>query len=187
MTGSPAKGAGCRSAEKEDLKEMRRLCCAGFVLALSVLSSTPGSLIAETERGTETIEYRHRAELFFGVAHEEGGDEFAAGLAYEYRISRLLGVGGFVEHAGEEEDVWTFGVPLFVHPFKGARFLLAPGWETKEVESEEKETEQSFLTRAGIAYEYEVGRWSITPELNVDFIEGGHHVLVYGVSIGCGF
>ena len=55
------------------------------------------------------------------------------------------------------------------------------------MESEEKETEQSFLTRAGIAYEYEVGRWSITPELNVDFIEGGHHVLVYGVSIGCGF
>ena len=166
---------------------MRKLWCAGFVLTLGVLLSTPGSLIAETEQGTETVEYRHRAELFLGVAHEESSDEFAAGLTYEYRISRLLGVGGFVEHAGEEEGVWTFGVPLLIHPLEGTRFLLAPGWETKEVESEEKETEQSFLMRAGIAYEYEVDRWSITPELNVDFIEGGHRVLVYGVSIGCGF
>lgn len=163
----------------------------------------PGQTRAEEEGHGGDVEYRHRAEVFLGVAHEEGTDEFAAGLAYEYRLNRVLGLGGFAEHAGEKEETWTFGVPLFVHPYKGVRFLLAPGWETKEVMAEEdaamhepaepgavkeeKENEQSFLVRAGVAYELELGRWSITPEFNADLVEGGHQVLVYGVSLGCGF
>jgi len=176
-----------------------RFSGTAFVWALGLLLlPLPGTLPAEEgEPGPGTIEYRHRAELFLGVAHEneQSRDEFAAGLAYEYRVGSLLGVGGFVEHAGQQEDTWTFGVPLFVHPYKGLRFLLAPGWECKEVKAEgdggagsaERENEQSFLVRVGVAYEFEVGRWSLTPEFNADFIEGGHQVLVYGVSLGCGF
>ena len=180
-----------------DRKEMRRFCGSTFVLALGLLAPllTPGRSMAEPEQGGETIECRHRAEVFLGVAHEGSSDEFAAGIGYEYRISSLLGVGGFVEHAGEDEDAWTFGVPLFVHPYKGVRLLLAPGWEVKEVAVEEEATgaeqgtehEQSFLLRAGVAYEFEVGRWSITPEFNVDFIDGGDQVVVCGLSLGYGF
>ena len=145
------------------------------------------------------------------MAHAEGRDEFAAGLAYEYRLDSLFGVGGFVEHAGQAEDVWTFGVPLFVHPYQGVRLLLAPGLEQKDVQEEGRsasaeasavagaamadetadkgaqKTEQSWLLRAGVAYEVELGRWSLTPEFNIDFVEGGHQTLVYGISLGCGF
>jgi len=63
-----------------------------------------GSARAEEEGHEGAVEYRQRVELFMGVAHEESGDEFAAGLTYEYRVNSLIGVGGFVEHAGEEED-----------------------------------------------------------------------------------
>ena len=185
---------------------MIRFNLSAVVLAFGLLLlATRGRVMAETEQEAERTEYRHRAELFLGVAHEESSDEFAEGIGYEHRISHLLGLGGFVEHAGAEEEAWTFGVPLFVHPYKGVRLLLAPGWELKEVkvedppslgssgvasevgESEETEHERSFLVRAGVAYEVEAGRWSIAPEFNVDFIEGGHQVLVYGVSFGCGF
>jgi hypothetical protein len=37
-----------------------------------------------------------------------------------------------------------------------------------------------------VAYEFEIGRWSITPEFNVDFVEG-EEALVYGLSFGYGF
>jgi hypothetical protein len=134
-------------------------------------------------------ELRLRPELFLGVAHAEGHDNFAAGLAGEYRFGRFLGVGGFMERTGGAEEAWSFGVPLSIHPYEGVRLLLAPGQERKEVqeEGEAKKTEQSWLLRAGVAYEIEIGRWSLTPEFNVDFIEGGHHVLVYGASVGYGF
>ena len=183
---------------------MRRTTALAVILTFAVpILLAPGAVGAEEEGQAGRVEYRHRAEIFLGVAHEESSDEFAAGIGYEYRISSLFGVGGFVEHAGEAEDTWTFGVPLFLHPYKGVRFLLAPAWEMKEVKAEEEaatgteeqtrvgaeeqEDEQSWLMRAGVAYEVEVGRWSLTPEFNVDFIEGGHQVLVYGVSLGCGF
>jgi hypothetical protein len=190
-------------------QEMRRTTTLAVILTFAVsILLAPGAVGAEEEGQAGRVEYRHRAEIFLGVAHEESSDEFAAGIGYEYRISSLLGVGGFVEHAGETEDTWTFGAPLFLHPYKGVRFLLAPGWEAKEIKVEEEvpsegrsafaeatedkgaektENEHSFLVRTGVAYELEFGRWSITPEFNADLVEGGHQVLVYGVSFGCGF
>jgi hypothetical protein len=37
-----------------------------------------------------------------------------------------------------------------------------------------------------VAYEFEVGRWSLTPEFNIDFVDG-EEAQVYGVSLGFGF
>jgi hypothetical protein len=59
------------------------------------------------------------------------------------------------------------------------RFVLAPGLEHRDDENE-------FLFRAGVAYEFEIGRWSIAPEFNVDFVDG-EKAYVYGLSFGWGF
>ena len=123
--------------------------------------------------------YMHRVELFLGNTHDEGEDGFSVGLAYERRLSELFGVGGIVEYTGGDFDMWLAGAPIFIHPFKGFRFLLAPGIEHKHGENE-------FLFRAGLAYEFEFDRWSITPEFNIDFVDG-EEALVYGLSFGYGF
>ena len=136
--------------------------------------------MAEEEQQIESVEHRHRLGLFLGGTHEESNDDFATGLGYEYRMSNLFGVGGFVEHARREDQVLTFGVPLDVHPYKGLRFLLAPGLEHEGSESR-------FLMRTGAGYEAEIGRWSMAPEFNIDFVEGGHRALVYGLSFGYAF
>jgi hypothetical protein len=153
------------------------MCVLTFALSIGLV---PVDLRGEDEQGTEAVEYRHRLELFLGGTHEGSQGDFATGMSYGYRISKLFGVGGFIEYTRKEEDVWTFGVPLYVYPYQGVRLLLAPGLEREGSKNE-------FLVRLGIAYEFEIDRWSIAPEFNIDLVEGGRRVLVYGLSFGYGF
>ena len=50
----------------------------------------------------------------------------------------------------------------------------------------EKESNTEFLVRLGVAYEFEIGRWSITPEFNVDFVDDEEST-AFGISFGYGF
>ena len=140
----------------------------------------PKAVRGETGREPEGGEPRHRIEIFLGGTQTEGIVDLATGLSFEFRLSQRIGLGAFLEYAKKDADVWTFGVPLYIHPYRGVRLLLAAGLEHEG-------SENSFLVRAGVAYEIEIQRWSITPEFNVDFVSGGHTALVYGVSFGYAF
>lgn len=139
--------------------------------------------------------HRHHFSVFLGVTdgeiekeapvegESEGGavvfeDQraFTLGLDYEYRLNRYWGVGALVDYAGKDYRSWVAGVPLVLHPGGEWKLYAAPGLEDGE----------EFLVRAGVMYDFEVGRFSIAPALNVDFVDG-EEVLVYGVNIGKGF
>lgn len=126
--------------------------------------------------------FRHSVELFLGNTHEEGKDGFSIGLGYEYRIMDLLGTGLFAEYVDGDFREWVMGVPLLIHPYKGWRMLAAPGFDKKRGKDEDWE----FLIRLGLAYEFENGRWSLTPEFNIGIVDG-EEIFVYGVSFGRGF
>ena len=105
---------------------------------------------------------------------------FTIGLTYERRFSELLGIGGFYEYAAGDFDKWSIGVPLFIHPHEGWRFVLAPGLEHRHGDDE-------FLFRTGVAYEFELSeRWVMVPEFNVDFVDG-EEAFAFGLSFGFGF
>jgi len=152
-----------------------------FMISIAVfLLTLPLEVVAsESEHGEheESHRHRHRLELFIGNTHEEGEDNFTSGLIYEYRLKQILGIGAFVEFS--EKRFEKFGFPLFIHPYKGLRFVVAPGLVYED-------EEDKFLFRTGVAYEFEFGRWSITPEFDIDFIDGDE-ALVFGVSFGWGF
>ena len=156
-----------------------------ILLVAAFLVAIPVTIRAEEVEQTlhqEAPEHRHGLELFLGNSHLGGEDGFSVGLTYEYRLSDMFGIGGFAEYAGADFREWVFGLPLFLHPYKGLRFLVAPGID---VETEEGDSE--FLLRLGVAYEFEIHeKWSITPEFNVDFVDGDQ-VLVYGLSYGYAF
>jgi len=102
------------------------------------------------------------------------------GFTYERRLSALWGVGGSYEYAAGDFDKWSIAVPLFIHPYKGWRFELAPGLEHKK-------SEDAFLLRIGAAYEFMLSnRWMLIPEIAVDFVDGDEAV-VYGLAFGFGF
>jgi len=137
---------------------------------------------AERDRITETPEHRHGVELFLGNTHDDGENGFSIGFTYEYRLNELFGIGGLIEYAGNDFREWILAAPFILHPYEGWRFLVAPG-----IDIEDEDGNNNFLLRVGSAYEFEIAeRWSLTPEFNVDFVDGDE-VFVYGFSFGYGF
>ena len=151
---------------------------AGFALLLIIM---PLGISSAEEKEADGEEFGpHRIELFLGNTHDEGENIFTIGVGYEYRVNQWFGVGGLIEGLRGEVREWIVVVPFYLHPYKGWRFVLAPGIEGQIREHRE------FLIRVGAAYEFEIGRWSITPEFNLDFVDG-REVPVFGVSFGYGF
>jgi hypothetical protein len=119
--------------------------------------------------------------VFTGTTHTEGENEFTVGADYEYRVPGVsfLGVGGLVDHAGGELDSTVVAAAAFIHFRKRVRLLVAPGIERSHGDNES-------LVRAGVAYRLRLKRLTISPEFNVDFVDG-EEITVYGVSVGWGF
>jgi hypothetical protein len=140
---------------------------------------------AENDGHSDSGHYHHDIfEVFLGGTYEDSdhGSEngFTIGLIYEHRFSELLGFGGFFEYAAGDFDKWSIGVPLFIHPHEGWRFVLAPGLEHRDSDDE-------FLFRTGVGYEFELSeQWVMIPEFNVDFVDG-EESYAYGISFGVGF
>jgi hypothetical protein len=162
-----------------------------FALALAVVAVT-SLTVSHLSAAEQTQELHHDSEhshlntlgVFLGNTYEDGdhGSEngFSFGLNYERRFSKFLGVGGFYEYAAGDFDKWSVGVPLFIHPYREFRFVLAPGLEHRHGDDE-------FLFRIGVGYEFQLKeRWIISPEFNVDFVDG-EDAQVFGISFGIGF
>lgn len=138
------------------------------------VSAQDSSTLPTNEVG-ETI---HKLGLFIlGNTQDESGNGLSIGLEYEYQWSERLGTGAMVEYAGGDHNAWVTGVPIFLHPHAGWSFWLMPGVEIEEEEN-------SFLVRAGGGYDFEIApKWSLVPEFNIDFIEGGETKFIYGLAI----
>ena len=157
-------------------RDLLKVWAALFLLLFVAMAANPDAM-AESEG----IEHRSRLTLFGGVT-QDGSDTGASfGLEYEYRIRQLWGIGGLAEYAGGDFDSWVIGVPVFIHPYAGWFVTLVPGVEFEDSES-------SFLFRAGMGYDFDLWpRWSLSPEINADFVEGGDTKLVYGLSLSYAF
>jgi hypothetical protein len=134
---------------------------------------------AEHSEHGRAHEHRHHLALFLGATHTDEEDEFSIGIDYEYRLKPILGVGGVVEYTGGDLETTVVVAALFIHPYDQWRLVLAPGFENEDGDNE-------FLFRVGVSYQFPVGRWTISPEFNVDFVDGEEN-LVYGLSFGWGF
>ena len=159
--------------------------CRLRILPLSVavfLLTMPSQVLAAEEKQEEHKEshyHRHHVGLLVGNTHEDHEDTFTVGLDYEYRFSQYIGIGLLIEYVGEDAREGVGLVPLFIHPYKGLRFIVAPGIKPKADETK-------FIWRLGIGYRFPIGNWTIAPEFNIDFTEG-ERGYVYGVSFGYGF
>jgi len=192
------------------LKAIRKMFQAVLVAALLSLGSFGARAMAQEhgedhhpEAGVaehaEHEFHRHHLSVFLGVTDgeveveaeagvESGGGEvivedqqaFTVGLDYEYRLNRRWGVGALADWAGKDFRSWVVGIPVVLHPTGGLKLLVAPGFEKNN------EHDAELLVRLGAMYDFEVGRFTIAPALNIDFVDD-EEVLVYGVNIGRGF
>ena len=129
----------------------------------------------------EGQEHRHHLSVFIGATHAEGADEPTVGVDYEYRLTPKVGVGALVDHAGGDLDSTIVAGVLFFHPHEGLMLLAAAGNENTDHGDE-------FISRAGIGYEFELHEgWTLTPQLNFDFVKDEETKEVYGIGIGKAF
>lgn len=116
---------------------------------------------------------------FVGGAFEgirDGG--LALGIEYERRLNENWGVGAIAEHTFGDIDAWVYAIPVAFHngPWK---FYAAPGIEDGDHGSE-------TLWRLGVEYGFHHGQWEISPQFDVDFVDG-EEIFVIGLTFGWGF
>lgn len=150
-----------------------------------------GSVCSMADANDEVEHHKdphHHLALFAGggferdkMGHAENGS--ALGLEYEIQFAEKWGVGLDLEYlsgSGTNRS-WVAVIPLSYHPSEKWRVFAGPGTEFDS-------KEDKFLMRVGVAYEIPVHqRWSASPEILVDFIEGGAKTYVLGFSVGYGF
>jgi len=104
---------------------------------------------------------------------------FSFGIEYERRINESFGVGGIVERTFDDHEFWVFAMPFAYH--SGAwKWYVAPGIEHEGKHSNE------FLFRLGLEYGFEVGKYELSPQIDVDFVDGDR-VYVMGIVIARAF
>ncbi|MBW2267572.1 MAG: hypothetical protein JRH16_03265 [Deltaproteobacteria bacterium] len=163
---------------------MTVITCRILLVAALLHGPTGAAFAAEPDEGnSEPRHHRHHVAVFLGGAvrdehHTESG--FAVGLDYEYLLTHLLGAGLLVEVATGDLDTVTVVFPLVLHPWRGLRFVAAPGMEIPD------HGDVEFAMRLGTGYHFPFGDLTVGPEFNVDLVEG-EPTYVIGVSFGWGF
>ena len=146
------------------------LCCEAF---------------AAEEAGHHQFPHHHVA-IFAGAGIERDGNHeeegLALGLEYEVQWSEHWGIGVDAERlfgSGQHRS-WVAVIPVSFHATESWRLFSGPGIESG--------SEDKFLMRFGVAYEISLNEhWSASPEILVDFIEGGAKTYVIGIAVGYGF
>lgn len=141
------------------------------------------------EHGEEHGEHFHKNHLavFIGATeaeehHGEKGDpDFTLGVDYERRLSPLFGVGGMFDWVAEGNREFLVGPIGFLHPFGGLKLFAAPCYQHVRESGED-----NFVFRTGVAWDFEIGKYSIAPNVIYDFADE-QDFLVLGVTIGRGF
>ena len=127
----------------------------------------------------------HRNHLAFFLGVTSGGEhEDAAptiGVDYERQLTRVFGIGAMLDVTGGDRREGVLGIPFVLHASRAAKIVVAPSVERIR---ETRETEP--LLRLGFLYDFEVGRMTVAPTFNVDFVEGDQ-LYVVGVYVGWGF
>ena len=108
-----------------------------------------------------------------GITHDDGENEASLGLTYERKFDRF-GTGFIIEFTKADRRETVLALPFFWHPAEPWRTVVAIGTEIND-------GDHSFLTRVGGSYEIEFSGWSLSPEVNVDFVDDDT-VLVFGAS-----
>ncbi len=126
--------------------------------------------------------HRHHLAVFGGGTYHEKHSEHGGALAleYEFRFHRYVGIGALYEwNFGIEDDPSVFAIPVVVHPWRGLKLMVGPGWEFSR--------ERDPLLRFGLGWDFHVGEnLVLTPLVSNDWV-AGHHNTNYGLAVGWGF
>jgi len=125
---------------------------------------------------------RNEIAIYLGITDVAGDSGPSLGLDYEYRFSRLFGLGGTIEWTGADLRDGLVVVSFDWHVWKEMKVFIAPG-----VEIEGRDGSDLFAVRIGIEYGFDIGKgWEVAPGLSFDFTSEDT-ALVVGAAFGTKF
>lgn len=145
-----------------------------LVTALFIFVLFPGNIWGQEEE--EGPEGKSDISLFLGGTTNSDATAFTIGLDYQYRLSRVFGVGAILDHAAGDISSTLVAPALFLH-LKQLSFTVAPAAEFSDDGT-------AFVFRVGAEYEFEISKFTISPAIFYDTERGGEPALVYGLSFG---
>lgn len=156
----------------------RKLSNGYFTILLwtfaAVAQGSEGSPNQSSTAETHHAYHRHSGGVFIGMAKEGHRDEgLALGIEYEYRFNQRFGLGALAEHTFGDFNSWVFAFPAAVH-LKQWKFYAGPGIEHREGDEEP-------LLRIGLEYGFEYRDWELSPQFDVDFVDG-EETYIIGVT-----
>jgi len=154
-----------------------------FLAVLFIATATATAAFAEAEPEYDADRRNHFSVVAAGsrlfVDGHEDESAFTVGGDYEYRVSRLLGVGLILEHAFDPIDATTFLGVFDIHVWRGFALQTGGGVEWTSDGS-------NAVGRIGGLYEFELERgFTIAPQVHYDFSK--EDTLVFGVGFGRAF
>ena len=85
-----------------------------------------------------------------------------------------------MEYAFGELDATTVLAFADLHLNNGVIMQLGPGLENRH-------SENVFVARVGMLYEFEMGNFTISPQLHWDYHDGEENAIVAGLAFGFAF
>ena len=148
------------------------------ILVFTALLCIPLTILSQEENGEEE-ENKNDIVVFIGGTSNHESTAFTLGIGYQYRISRLIGVGGFLDHAFGDINS-TIVAPAILLNVKDFAFLVGPGIEISD-------DHVIAVLRLGVEYSLELSGFFLKPGLFFDTERNEGASLVYGLSFGYGF
>ena len=158
------------------------------LMAISLTLASHDSFAADD--GGHHLPHNHIALVVAGAFEEQADGHRERGnvLGVEYIRQATehwgWGVAFEMEALGDHHDrLGILVVPVSYFPNERWRLMAGPG-----VEFRERGEPDHAVLRVGAGYEFEIGKhFTLSPEVFVDFVEGGTTVYVLGFTFGYGF
>jgi len=148
--------------------------------AAGVLDTPP--LLAAAQTDAEATARPNFVGLFLGGTRKGGENGFSFGVEYVRRLSKYLGIGAAFESTPKLDRERIVILPMAVFfPWRELTVTVAPGVEFEDGDG-------SVMLRLGAGWEFEVAEhFTLSPEFNVDFVDGGSTAFVLGFTFGYKF
>ena len=120
---------------------------------------------------------RNGLSIFVGGVTNSESSAFALGIDYQYRISKIVGVGLVMDYSFGDIESLLLAPAVFLH-VSALEFVVAPGMELSN-------DDISGIIRLGVSYEFELTeRLTLSPSLLYDTERNLEESIVYGLAIG---
>ena len=135
--------------------------------------------IAYASEDDDKDSHHHHISVFGGYSSDlSGKGGYKLGIEYEYKVSKIVGLGGTFDFTGADFSIFSYSVGADFYLFDFPLVLGVAGG----AKNHHRKWDPFF--RALAIYDFHVGNFSIGPLLMYDVYSGDKNIISFGASVG---